>query len=142
MSCIYLLSPTHCLYMVRILKIDPCVHVKYEMWMKLVKNELFIEKKLGQNGCWNLILPLENNIGRWIEIQAKSDHWIITQLLGFNSGRWITSNFNLDHQMHMKLIVGARTKSGPSNQCREAGSHCISSRCKASIFSKNLRKNR
>ena len=78
MSCIYLLSPTHCLYMVRILKIDPCVHVKYEMWMKLVKNELFIEKKLGQNGCWNLILPLENNIGRWIEIWAKSDHWIIT----------------------------------------------------------------
>ena len=25
-------------------------------------------KKLGQKSCWNLILPLENKIGRWIEI--------------------------------------------------------------------------
>ena len=28
MPCIYLLSPAHCLYMDRILEIDPCVHVK------------------------------------------------------------------------------------------------------------------
>ena len=46
--------------------------------MKLVKNKLFIEKKLGKKNCWNLILPLENKIGRWIEIWAKSNHWIIT----------------------------------------------------------------
>ena len=29
MPCIYLLSPAHCLYMDKILKVDPCVYVKY-----------------------------------------------------------------------------------------------------------------
>ena len=79
------------------------------MWMKLVKNELFIEKKKGQNSCW-------------IEIQVKYDNWIIIQLLGFNFGSWITSKFNLDHKMHMKLTVGARTKFGSSDQRGEVGS--------------------
>ena len=101
--------------------------------MKLVKNKLFIEKKIGPKSCWNLILPLENKIGRWIEIWAKSNHWIITQTLGFNSNRWITSSFNLDHQMYKKLTVGGQTKSEPSDQCGETRSRWMSSRCKASL---------
>ena len=47
------------------------------MWMKLVKNELFMEKKLGQNNYWNLILLLENKIGHLTKIWAKSYYWII-----------------------------------------------------------------
>ena len=42
------------------------------------KRAIYRKKKLGQKGCWNLILPLENKIGRLIEIWAKSNHWIIT----------------------------------------------------------------
>ena len=42
--------------------------------------------------------------------------------------------------MHIKLTVGARTKSGPSDQRGEARSHQISSRWRAPIFSKNGQK--
>ena len=88
---------------------------------------------MGQKSYWNLILPLENKIGRWIEIWVKSNHWIITQRLGFNSGRQIISIFNLDHQMYIKLTVGTQTKSGPSDQCGETESRWMSSRCKTPL---------
>ena len=73
--------------------------------MKLVKNELFIEKIWAKIAIgisfyrYKTKLAVGLKSGRNLTIGSSYRHW------GFNSCYWITSRFNLDHQMHMKLTV-------------------------------------
>ena len=94
-------------------------------------------KKIGPKWLLESYFTVEKQY--WSLDRNLGEIWSLDHHIGVGVQFWPLDHIqlNLDHQMHMKLIVGARTKSGPSNQCREAGSRWISSRCKVSIFSKN-----